>query len=148
MSEENHVNRTKLFTVIFVLLVILTGLSFAVANSSLMDHPLRGWLAMILISVAKASLVIVFFMHLAWETNWKYVLTIPAGVMSTLLVLILIPDIGNRTEAYSAEREKFAAFELPKVEAAEIKSTVSDEAGVPPVTSDPQKMPQDEEAAR
>lgn len=112
MSEEHHVNRTKLFTTVFALLVILTAISFGVANSSLMDQPIKGWLAMMLISVAKALLVIIFFMHLAWETNWKYVLTIPAAVMSALLVLMLIPDIGNRTETYSAEREKFAAFEL------------------------------------
>jgi hypothetical protein len=67
---------------------------------------------MMIISIAKALLVIIFFMHLKWETNWKYVLTIPAAVMSCLLVLVLIPDIGNRTQSYSAERQKFGAFEL------------------------------------
>lgn len=80
---------------------------------------------MMLISVAKALLVIIFFMHLAWETNWKYVLTIPAAVMSALLVLILIPDIGNRTNSYSEEREKFAAFELENVDAKQITGTGS-----------------------
>lgn len=112
MSDDPNVNRTKLFTIVFILLVILTGISFGVANSSIMDEPVKGWLAMMIISVAKALLVIVFFMHLKWETNWKWVLTIPAAVMSTLLVLILIPDIGNRTDSYSAERQKFAAYEL------------------------------------
>lgn len=109
MSDHEHVNRTKLFTVIFAILLGLTVLSFAVANSSLMDQPVRGWSAMLIISVAKAMLVIVFFMHLKWESNWKFVLTIPAAVMSALLVLVLIPDIGNRTENYSEERQKFAA---------------------------------------
>ena len=109
MSDHEHVNRTKLFTVIFAILLGLTILSFAVANSSLMDQPVRGWSAMLIISVAKAMLVIVFFMHLKWESNWKFVLTIPAAVMSALLVLVLIPDIGNRTESYSEERQKFAA---------------------------------------
>lgn len=112
MSGEHHANRTRLFTIVFVLLVILTGISFAVANSSIMEQPVKGWIAMMVISIAKALLVIIFFMHLRWETNWKYVLTIPAAVMSSLLVLILIPDIGNRTETYSAERQKFAAYEL------------------------------------
>lgn len=112
MSHENHKNRTGLFTTVFVMLVILTAVSFAVANSSIMDHPTRGWLAMMVISVAKALLVILFFMHLKWETGWKYVLTIPSAVMSTLLVLVLIPDIGNRTEAYSRQRQRYAAFEL------------------------------------
>lgn len=112
MSDHTHVNRTKLFAVIFAILLGLTILSFGVANSSLMDHPVRGWTAMLVISVAKAILVIVFFMHLKWESNWKFVLTIPAAVMSALLVLVLIPDIGNRTKSYSNDRQKFAAYEV------------------------------------
>ena len=112
MSDDPSINRTRLFSIVFALLVILTAISFAVANSSIMDEPVKGWLAMMVISVAKAMLVIIFFMHLKWETNWKYVLTIPAAVMSCLLVLILIPDIGNRTDQYSEERKKFAAYEL------------------------------------
>ena len=126
MSDEQHVDRTRLFSIVFIILVVLTGISFAVANSSIMDQPIKGWLAMMVISVAKALLVIIFFMHLCWETNWKYVLTIPAAVMSTLLVLILIPDIGNRTETYSSEREKFAAFELNSADATMIDSTKID----------------------
>lgn len=112
MSDHTHVNRTKLFVVIFAILLGLTILSFGVANSSLMDQPVRGWTAMLVISVAKAMLVIVFFMHLKWESNWKFVLTIPAAVMSALLVLVLIPDIGNRTKSYSNDRQKFAAYEV------------------------------------
>ena len=112
MSDHTHVNRTKLFAVIFAILLGLTILSFGVANSSLMDQPVRGWTAMLVISVAKAILVIVFFMHLKWESNWKFVLTIPAAVMSALLVLVLIPDIGNRTKSYSNDRQKFAAYEV------------------------------------
>lgn len=108
MSDDHQTDRTGLFTTIFIALVVLTGLSFLVANSSLMEQPLRGWAAMMIISIAKAMLVILFFMHLKWESNWKFVLTIPAAVMSALLILILIPDIGNRTQHYSAEREKFA----------------------------------------
>ena len=34
-----------------------------------------------------------------WEANWKYVLTIPASMMSIFLVLMLVPDIGRRTRS-------------------------------------------------
>ncbi|MDG2468000.1 MAG: cytochrome C oxidase subunit IV family protein [Pirellulaceae bacterium] len=112
MSDSHYVNRTKLFSIVFFLLVGLTAISFAVAGSALMDQPVRGWTAMMIISCAKALLVIIFFMHLKWESTWKYVLTIPAAVMSTLLVLILIPDIGNRTDDYAPTRQKFAASDL------------------------------------
>jgi hypothetical protein len=37
-----------------------------------------------------------FFMHLKYEADWKYVLTIPATFMSVFLVLALIPDVGRR----------------------------------------------------
>ncbi len=86
----------------------LTGISFWIANSSLMDNRLTAWLAMICVSLAKAMLVVMFFMHLWWERRWKYALTIPALIMGTLLVILLIPDIGLRTQNYSRERQKFA----------------------------------------
>ena len=54
-------------------------------------------------------LVILFFMHLLWEANWKYVLTIPAAMMSCFLVLMLIPDVGLRGNWYSEERVVHAA---------------------------------------
>ena len=51
---------------------------------------------MMAISCTKAMLVIMFFMHLLWEANWKWVLTIPATFMSIFLMLMLVPDIGWR----------------------------------------------------
>jgi cytochrome c oxidase subunit IV len=33
---------------------------------------------------------------LKWEANWKWVLTVPASLMSLLLVLALIPDVALR----------------------------------------------------
>ena len=61
------------------------------------------------VSCVKAMLVILFFMHLLWEANWKFVLTIPAAMMSLFLVLMLIPDVGNRGTQYSEERTVYAA---------------------------------------
>jgi cytochrome c oxidase subunit 4 len=54
----------------------------------------RVW--MMAVSCTKAMLVILFFMHLKWEANWKWVLTVPASLMSLLLILALIPDVGMR----------------------------------------------------
>jgi len=53
-----------------------------------------------------------FFMHLKWEADWKYVLTIPASVMSVFLVLALVPDIGRRVNGfypYSDHRLEYVA---------------------------------------
>jgi hypothetical protein len=51
---------------------------------------------MMAVSCTKAMLVILFFMHLKWEANWKWILTVPASLMSMLLVFALVPDVGLR----------------------------------------------------
>lgn len=99
----------KKFSIVFLCLLGLTAISFAVASSPIMDTPAIGWTIMLAVSCAKALLVISFFMHLIWEANWKYVLTIPASIMSLFLVLMLAPDIGLRTRRYSEERWLHAA---------------------------------------
>jgi cytochrome c oxidase subunit 4 len=68
---------------------------------------------MMAVSCAKAMLVILFFMHILWEANWKYVLTVPASLMSIFLMLMLIPDIGRRTDNYAEERWLHAAEPEP-----------------------------------
>lgn len=64
---------------------------------------------MMAVSCTKALLVMGFFMHLIWEANWKYVLTIPAGLMSIFLMLMLVPDIGCRYPKYTEQRLIHAA---------------------------------------
>jgi len=86
-------------------LAVLTGISFAAGSSeAIMSTPQLGWTIMIAVSCAKAMLVMLFFMHLIWEANWKYVLTVPASIMSLFLMLMLVPDVGLRTRKYSEER--------------------------------------------
>lgn len=103
-TEVNPKSHRTVFTIVFVMLCGLTALSYWIANSHLMDNQLTGWLAMMTVSVAKAFLVITFFMHLWWEKRWKYVLTIPAILMGMLLVVLLIPDIADRVGTYSKTR--------------------------------------------
>lgn len=96
-------------------LAILTGISFAAGSSpAIMNTPQLGWTIMIAVSCCKALLVMLVFMHLIWEANWKYVLTVPASIMSLFLLLMLVPDIGLRTRKYSEERLLRAAnVEVP-----------------------------------
>jgi cytochrome c oxidase subunit 4 len=105
---EHHGPTLKTFFIIFLALAVLTAISFTSARV-FAATPVVSWTIMMAISSVKAMLVISFFMHLIWEANWKYVLTIPASVMSLLLVLLLVPDIGRRTKTYSEERWRHAA---------------------------------------
>ena len=108
-GEHSHL---KLFIGVAIALAVLTLMSFS--TEVLIEHNFisvgMSWFLMMAVSCAKALLVIVFFMHLKWETNWKWVLTIPASIMSLFLVLMLIPDVGNRTNHYSRERLDHAAL--------------------------------------
>ena len=111
-SGDDHGSLVGKFIAVFVALCVLTAISFAIGNSAIMDTPSIGWTGMLAVSCAKAMLVILFFMHLKWEANWKYVLTIPASIMSLFLLLMLVPDIGNRTRRYSEIRWDKAAEDV------------------------------------
>jgi len=91
---------------VFVALCVLTTMSFFTYSSSwpFQEQPNIGRTFMMAVSCTKAMLVILFFMHVKYEANWKYVLTIPAAFMSLFLLLAMVPDIGMRGRWLSEER--------------------------------------------
>lgn len=91
---------------------------------------------MIAVSCAKAMLVMLVFMHLIWEANWKYVLTVPASIMSLFLMLMLVPDIGLRTRNYSEERLLRAADGPDSQSPLEQVAVDDDDAQVDPMKHD------------
>ena len=113
--EEDHAGYSVYYAVA-VALVILTGMSYLTYTPlwpEALDFPAVKRLWMMLVSCSKAALVIMVFMHLWWEANWKWVLTVPASCMSVFLALALVPDIGMRQNngyaGYSRERMLHAA---------------------------------------
>jgi len=115
-QEHGHAGVGK-YVAVFVVLCVLTAISFGVGNWENLRHnsPHTMWAMMMAVSCAKAMLVILFFMHMLWEANWKYVLTIPASMMSIFLLLMLVPDVGRRTDRYAEERWLHAAKPKPPV---------------------------------
>jgi cytochrome c oxidase subunit 4 len=104
-DQHQHHGGNGKYLAVFGALCVLTAMSFFIGNSSIKETaPLTAWAAMMAVSVGKALLVMLFFMHLLWEANWKYVLTIPAAMMSVFLILMLVPDIGRRVGHYSYDR--------------------------------------------
>lgn len=99
------------YVYVFIALCVLTGCSFFTYSSAWPwpDQPQVGRTFMMAVSCTKAMLVILFFMHLKYEADWKYVLTIPASIMSVLLIMALVPDIGLRLKTYTPERREHAA---------------------------------------
>ena len=125
-DDHSHGGLGK-YWVVFLALCALTTCSFATQFESWPFEKAPTWIFMMGVSCVKAMLVILFFMHLKWEANWKYVLTIPAGMMSVFLVLMLVPDIGNRVANYSEERIVHAAESLVnnKAEQYELEREIS-----------------------
>jgi cytochrome c oxidase subunit 4 len=110
-GADGHANHFQLYMYVFGALIVLTSCSFF-AYSPLWpfhDTPWIGRVFMFFVSCCKALLVISFFMHLRWEANWKYVLTIPTTLMAIFLMIMLGPDIGFRWVKYSEERKFFDA---------------------------------------
>jgi cytochrome c oxidase subunit 4 len=111
--HEEH-GGTGLYITIFIALCCLTSLSFltyfdfwrAVVPVGVSRVFMMG------VSCTKAMLVIMFFMHLKWEANWKWVLTIPASMMAIFLMLALVPDVGLRMQHASHNRMIYGA-EVP-----------------------------------
>jgi cytochrome c oxidase subunit 4 len=103
-AHDDHADHgVAKYVYVFLALCVLTGASFF-TYSELWPYrhlPAVGWAFMMAVSCTKAMLVILFFMHLKYEASWKYVLTIPAAIMSVFLLLALIPDIGLRMRNYS-----------------------------------------------
>ena len=94
------------YLLVFLALCGLTTLSFFTYSPywPWRDEPQVGWAFMMAVSCTKAMLVVLFFMHVLWEANWKYVLTIPAAMMAIFLAIMLVPDIGMRNRMVSQER--------------------------------------------
>ena len=88
---------------------------------------------MMAVSCTKAMLVILFFMHVKYEANWKYVLTIPAGMMSIFLMLMLVPDVGLRLHHASEERLLHIGRSPAAITAADTSDV--DPANTPPAES-------------
>jgi cytochrome c oxidase subunit 4 len=101
------------YLLVFAALCVLTGASFFTYSSYWPFGKHVAWAFMMAVSCTKAMLVVMFFMHLLWEANWKWVLTVPASFMSIFLLLMLVPDIGWRQDTgfanYSYERRYYAA---------------------------------------
>ena len=120
-AHDDHGGIAK-YIYVFVALCLLTTASFLTYSNlwPWRDQPQVGWFFMMGVSCTKAMLVVLFFMHVKYEANWKYVLTIPASIMSIFLILALVPDVGRRYETVTGGRtvseERLEYMALPRTE--------------------------------
>ena len=92
MSHEDHNTHHVNYLAIFLVLCVCTGLSVAF-DVLPMSKPLT-MVLVLAVACTKALCVMMFFMHLKFERNWKYVLLAPTTILAIGLPMSLFPDIG------------------------------------------------------
>ena len=92
MSHDDHQTHHVNYLAIFFVLCICTALS---VTFDVMHFRKPVTIVLVFaVAVAKALCVMMYFMHLKFEGNWKYVLLAPTTILAIGLPLALMPDIG------------------------------------------------------
>ena len=115
-TDPHAHSHTGQYFAVFLALCFLSALSFLTYTEFWRENftSAASRTFMMAVSCTKAMLVILFFMHVKSEANWKYVLTIPPAIMAVFLMLALVPDIGLRARRYSPERTARMALPAPE----------------------------------
>ena len=118
MAHDEHSAHHVNYIAVFGALCVFTGLSVLFDVLSF-ENRLITVVLVLAVAVAKALCVMMFFMHLKFEGNWKYVLLAPTTILAIGLPLALLPDIGvhyytplaPQDGAWGAEMEAYHATE-------------------------------------
>ena len=97
MTESHDTHAHPPYKFIFGLLCVFTGLSWLADELSTFGFELNAAVLAVFvlaIATAKALCVMLYFMHLKFERNWKYVLLAPTCILAIGLPLALLPDVG------------------------------------------------------
>jgi cytochrome c oxidase subunit 4 len=94
-GHPDHPEHDVKYIYVFAALCIFTLLSILAdgAGKIGMPHALV-MVAVLAIATAKALSVMLYFMHLKFERNWKYVLLAPVTILAIGVPLALLPDVG------------------------------------------------------
>jgi cytochrome c oxidase subunit IV len=110
-DQEMHVESHAPYLKVFFALLIFTIMEYFYAMLPISFPALVvGLLAM---AMTKAALVGWYFMHLKFEGRWVYFMIVPAGVLATIFVLALYPDIGMQPVSEVPPSEEEVGVVLP-----------------------------------
>jgi caa(3)-type oxidase subunit IV len=94
-SDAHHGPNFRIYLLIFGALSVFTVLSFVVnwAEHQFGFSAQTGASIIMVIAVCKAVLVGLVFMHLKWDWSKLYFMIIPAFILGTMMMIVLLPDI-------------------------------------------------------
>jgi cytochrome c oxidase subunit 4 len=93
--DEHHGPDVKAYLVVFGALSVFTALSFlfnTMARNEKISHEMS-FVLILGVAIIKATLVGLYFMHAKYDWGRIYFLVIPAFVLATMMMIVLMPDI-------------------------------------------------------
>lgn len=123
--ETHHVN----YLAIFGILCVCTALS-VIFDVIHLNKALTIVLVMA-VAVTKALCVMMFFMHLKFEGNWKFVLLAPTTILAIGLPLALYPDVGASYYTPTAPQVTSWAAEISEYQAEHARHAQETEHAAP-----------------
>jgi cytochrome c oxidase subunit IV len=94
--DEHHGPGVKAYLLVFAGLALFTLVSFVTnywARQDLASRAPTSFAIILTVSVLKTCLVGAFFMHLIVDWRKVYYLLIPAFILGTMMMIVLMPDI-------------------------------------------------------
>ena len=88
--EEAEQGTIKSFTVVWIILLIFTGIEVLLAYEQV--TPVIMLVILIGLSVIKAALIIAYFMHLKFERFSLFLTLFPMLIFCILMMLVFMPD--------------------------------------------------------
>src|SRR6476646_6110927 len=93
MSVHPHIAPKSMYYMVFLALVVGTVLNYFAARVDM--GPLNN-IVMLTIACAKATLVVLFFMHLRWSTRLTWLVAISGFFWLLIMFSITMADYGTR----------------------------------------------------
>ncbi|MDR3637543.1 MAG: cytochrome C oxidase subunit IV family protein [Isosphaeraceae bacterium] len=111
LEKESH---TSLYLKVWAGLAIFTALEYVYAHI-FKDAFAVLVLGLMTMAIIKAAMVGWYFMHLKFEGKWVYAMLVPAGVLATIIVLALYPDLALQpvTEENPSDEEAESVWHEP-----------------------------------
>jgi cytochrome c oxidase subunit IV len=89
IDEAEH-GTIKSFTVVWIILLVLTGIEVLLAY--LQVNPVIMLTILVGLSVVKAALIIAYFMHLKFERFSLFLTLFPMLIFCILMMMVFMPD--------------------------------------------------------
>jgi cytochrome c oxidase subunit 4 len=93
MSKDEHILSSKILTIIWILLLILTYITYKISQ---IDLGYFNVLAALTVATTKAALVVLFFMHLKYESNLIRYMVFIAFLILAIFIGFTFFDVSYR----------------------------------------------------